>query len=416
MTKILVLALALTWFGSAPVHAANVGIAAIVGDDVITTTDVAERRDLLMATASIPATPENEQKITPRVIQSLIDETLQLQEAKRQSITVTDEEVAKSVNEMNARGASGELLRDFVKKRNLSERSFENQVRAQLAWGKVVQRKLRRNVSVSQDEVARAQKAAASSPGEEELRIAALDIDIKSPASEAAMKDIAEDAAMQLKSGADMASVAARYIKQPEVHYNMPIWVPVKNLPPPLQQSMRTLKPGEYTPPLRSQAGIQIIQLVDRKTAPKLADTTEYALKQIAVSVPKKRDKATIAKIHETTDLLRSNPGECTSEKIPFVTLPTDVKFVRTRLGVLTAEQRALVTHLEVGEVSDPLISPTAIRLVMLCEKIESGVDGGLPDAETVRQQLFADKMELEAQKHLRNLRRDAYIDIKDVN
>lgn len=416
MTRILVLALTLTLFTGAPAHAASVGIAAIVGEDAITTTDLAERRDLLMATANIPATEENQRKIAPRVIQSLVDEALQLQEAKRQSITVTDEEITKSINDMNSRSANGGSVRDFIKQHGLSERSLENQVRAQLAWGKVVQRKLRRNVTVSQDEVARAQKSAAASPGEEELRIAALDIDIKTPAREAAMKAIAEDALLQLKSGADMASVAARYIKQPEVHYNMPIWVPVRSMPPALQQVMRTLKPGEYAPPQRSASSIQIIQMLERKTSPKLADSTEYALKQIAISVPKKRDQATLAKIREITDMLRSNPGECMSDKIPFVTLPTDVKFIRTRLGALSPEQRALVTHLEVGQVSDPFISATAIRLVILCEKVESAGDGGLPEAEKIRQELFADKMELEAQKHLRNLRRDAYIDIKDVN
>ena len=47
----------------------------------------------------------------------------------------------------------------------------------------------------------------------------------------------------------------------------------------------------------------------------------------------------------------------------------------------------------------------------MLCERTEPA--SKLPNADVVRQRLFGEKMELEAQKLLRNLRRDAFIDIK---
>jgi peptidyl-prolyl cis-trans isomerase SurA len=110
--------------------------------------------------------------------------------------------------------------------------------------------------------------------------------------------------------------------------------------------------------------------------------------------------------------VLRSDPGECTSEIIPKVALPTEVKFVRTLVGSMSPQQRQIVSHLEVGQVSEPLMAPDALRLVVLCEKIEPANEN-TPNAEKIRQQLFAEKIELEAQKHLRNLRRDAFIDIK---
>ena len=395
-----------------PAQAAQVNIAAVVGDAVITTSDVEQRRDLIMATAGIPATSENQQKITPRIVQSLIDETLQLQEAKNQSLTVSDEEVTKALDDMGARGESKESLRDFIKRSGLSMHSLESQLRAQLLWGKVVQRKLRRNVSVSQDEVARTQKSAALAPGEEELRMQAIAIKIMSKEKEAASNKLAEDIALQLKAGSQMPSIAAQYIKQPEVQFNPPVWVPEKSLPGPLQQAMRSLKDNDVTPLLRGGDAIQIIQLLERVTREKQDDTTEYAIKQLAIAVPKKRDKASLAKLRLAASTLRTNPGSCMDESIPKVDLPVDVKFVRTRLGAMSPQQRSIISHLEVGDVSEPLMGPDALRLVVMCEKIEPAT-GNLPDAEKIRQQLFAEKLELEAQKHLRNLRRDAYIDIK---
>lgn len=398
--------------GSAASHAADVRIAAIVGDDVITTTDVSERRDLVMATAGIPPTPENQQRITPRIVQGLIDEALQLQEAKNQSLSVSDEELNKAIDSLSKRGERQETVRDFIARNKLSTRSFENQLRAQLAWNKVIQRKLRRNVSVAQDEVLRAQKAAMTAPGETELRVQAIEVKVDSKNDAAAVTKLVEQIALEAKAGGDFSSLATRYIKQSNVRYNPPIWVAEKNLPVPLQQAMRGLSPGEVTPPLRGEGNAQLIQLIERKTSSKQADDTEYAVKQIAIAVPKTRDKASLAKLQAAAATLRNNPGSCDDSSIPVTDLPTDVKFIRTHLGDMTPQQRSVISHLEVGQVSEPLLGPDALRLAVLCEKIEPA-GGNLPDAAGIRQQLFAEKLELEAQKHLRNLRREAFIDIK---
>ena len=393
------------------VGATSVNIAAVVNDSIITSADVEQRRDIIMATANIPMTVENQQKITPRIVQSLIDESLELQDAKSQSITVTDEEVTKAIEGMGAKGENNESLRNFITRNNLSMVSVEGQVKAQLAWNKVVQKKLRRNVNVSQDEVARAQKSASTAPGEQDLRIEAISIRL-APGNEAAAKKLAEEIALQIKSGTDMATIAAHYIKQAEVHYNPPVWVPETTMPAPLQQVVRNMKPGDVTPPLRSTQTLQILQLMDRQVALKQSDNTEYALKQIAIAVPLKSDKQGMQKLRLAASILRTNPGDCMSETVPKVDLPTEVKFVRTKLGSLSAQQRSVVSHLDVGDVSEPLPGDDALRLIVMCEKIEPAA-GNLPAAEGVRQQLFEEKLELEAQKHLRNLRRDAYIDIK---
>jgi peptidyl-prolyl cis-trans isomerase SurA len=337
---------------------------------------------------------------------------LQLQEAKRNSLVVSDEDVKQALDAMGPVGPKGEPIREFIKQRGLSQRSVENQLRAQLAWGKVVQRKLRRNISIPQDEVRRAQQSQAAAPGEQELRIGALDIAVTDSSKEADAAKLADEIGLQLKAGTDMATIAARYVRQSDVQYRPPTWVQEKALPPALQQALRAIPTGEFTPPLPSPNMLQILQVVDRKVAPKQADTTEYAIKQITIGVPKKRDKASAAKLRQVASAVRANPGSCMDDVMPKVELPVEVKFVRARLGAMSPEQRGVVSHLEVGDVSEPLLSPDAVRLLVMCEKIEPAA-GNLPDAEKVRQELFTEKLELEAQKHLRNLRRDAFIDIK---
>ena len=63
--------------------------------------------------------------------------------------------------------------------------------------------------------------------------------------------------------------------------------------------------------------------------------------------------------------------------------------------------------------MSAPVISAGKVRMVLLCERSEKTGASGV-DLDKVRQQLYSEKIELEAQKLLRNLRRDATIDIRD--
>lgn len=393
-------------------HAAHVSIAAVVNDDVITTGDLDDRRDLVMTLNNVPPTPDNLQKLTARALQSLIEEQLELQEAKRQSQVVSDDELEKALTTMSAtRGGAPGSLRQTVREKNLSMHSLENQLRAQLAWNKVVQHKLRRNVSISQDEIARAQLAVATGPGTPEIHIAAFLVPIADPSKEAQAMSVADEIVQQLKQGANAFTVANEYAARKLAQFNPPSWVAEENLSPQLQQAMRDLKPGDITPPLRSSNNIQIVQLLDRQLVKIPPENTEIALKQIAIPVPPARDKEALARLQVSVATLQKNSGNCTDETLPPTPITAEVNYARTKVGQLTPQQRSVIGHLEVGDVSDPIFTPQTVQLVLLCEKIEPA--GNLPDADSVRQQLYAEKLELEAQKLLRDLKRDAFIDIK---
>ena len=71
-------------------------IAAVVNDNVITTLDIRQRMTLALLSSGLPESPEIEQRLLPQVLRGLIDEQLQLQEAKRLDITVTQEDIDKA--------------------------------------------------------------------------------------------------------------------------------------------------------------------------------------------------------------------------------------------------------------------------------------------------------------------------------
>ncbi len=396
-------------------HAESIAIAAIVNDSIITTTDFNERRDLVMSMNNMPLTAENQQKITPRIMQALLDETLQMEEAKRYSITITEEEIAKAI--ATAEETSGQppgSLLSMIEVRGLAKRSLEAQLRAQLSWSKVVQRKLRRNINVSADETARAQATQAADPGVNEVRIAAMTLPIRKEQDVEKVAALAQKLADEMGGGTAMAAVAVLHAKD-DIEAVPPRWVAEGSLPPALQQALRDMKPGEATRPLRTPQSYQLLQLIDRRTSKSLPDTTEVVLKEIRLPMPTTPAKAAIEALHKHTMEARTNPGSCTVDAIGGETTNAEVRFVRTQVSALSPELRAIVSRLGVSEISEPIMTPKAVELIMLCEKIEPA-SPMLADADKVRQKLFAEKLELEAEKRLRDLKRDAFIEIKGAN
>lgn len=410
-SAVLMLALALLAL-AAPARAESINIAAVVGEDVVTTTDLNERRDLVMAMNNLSSSIDNQKKLTPRILQSLINETLEMQDAKRLSITVSDSEVAKAVADLEeSRQLPAGGIRSFVASHNLSMRSLEAQLRANVAWVKVVQRKLRRNVTVSEDEVSRAQQAAAAAPGVSEIRLAALTLPVRKPEEEAKTGALAAKIAEELKTNPSMGEVAFAHEKE-GIEAAPPRWLREDGLPPPLLQALANLKPGDILPPSRNPSGFQILQLLERRVTKPLPDSTEVAVKDIHIPPPTSPKKEAMEAVRQQTLELRAHPGSCTETALGVPNTNAEARFLRAKLGTMDETLRSILTNLHVGDVSDPLVTPKGIELVMLCERIEPATTG-LPDAEPIRQKLFQEKLELEAEKHLRDLRRDAYIDIK---
>ena len=68
-------------------------IAAVVNDDIVSTQELRDRLALTLLFSNLPADPETQQRVAPQVLRRVIDEQLQLQEARRRNIRVPRQEV-----------------------------------------------------------------------------------------------------------------------------------------------------------------------------------------------------------------------------------------------------------------------------------------------------------------------------------
>src|ERR1700740_921029 len=76
---------------------AEIRIAAVVNDEVISVADLQSRLRMVMLSSNLADSPETRQRIAGQVLRQIVDEKLQMQEAKRQNITATQEEINKAL-------------------------------------------------------------------------------------------------------------------------------------------------------------------------------------------------------------------------------------------------------------------------------------------------------------------------------
>lgn len=399
-----------------PAVAQKLEIAAVVNDTVITSLDLVERRDIMLAMSGMPPSEPLVRRMTAQALQTLINEALQQEEIKRLSIEVDKKEIREALRSIEqSRGRPKGSLRKFMQENKLSLASMEAQIKTQIGWNKVVTRRLRRNVNVADEDVLRAQQALANAPGVPQVQIAAISLPIPNEKEEPKTAAFAREIRARLASGEAFLDVARSLSGRPDVRLNPSIWVPEEKLEPAMLAVIGTLKAGQVTEPLRSMNTYQIVQLQDRRVVKPVAPNTEIALKQIQLSLDEKTDAREVDTLMSIAQEVRKHPGDCNQRGIAgiqdFEGLKIDVSYLRTKLGDVSEELLPIVSILNVSEVSEPFATKEGMQMLMLCEKIEPSVS--LPDKEQVKQKLFAEKMELEAEKHLRNLKRDAFIDIK---
>ncbi len=137
-----------------PAHAQNEqSIVVLVNDEPITNYDVTQRMRLLSVTTRQPASDA----LRKKVIEELISERIQLQEATKNSVIITDEQIKEVFTSVAASNKmSPEKLTTSLAQLGVNIKTMKEQIRSRVAWRRVVQRKFRSQVSVNASQIDKA--------------------------------------------------------------------------------------------------------------------------------------------------------------------------------------------------------------------------------------------------------------------
>lgn len=385
-------------------------IAAVVNDDAISYTDTEARLRLALLSSNLPDSAEVRQRLMPQVLRSLIEERLQLQETKRLNISVSDAEVSGAMAKIAEQNRMQRADFDrFLSSHNVPASTLVSQVRANLAWNKLVQRKLRPQVFVSDEEIDAFLDRIRANTGKPEFLTAEIFLAVDTPAQDEEVRRTGEHLVDLMRQGAPFSAVARQFSQAAGANTGGDLgWVQAGQLSDDLNKALLMLHPGQVSPPIRSAAGYHILMVREQRTiSAGDPSQTQVHLLQMTFPVGSGDRAAVAARIQEFAG--RVHGCDAFEAEIKAGHNGTDMGIVRA--SDLPPEVARMVTALPIGQLSPPFGNERQAVTLMVCER--KAADAGLPSRDAVQANLGNERIEQLQRRYLYDLRRTAYVDVR---
>lgn len=390
-------------------------IIAVVNDRVISWSDLTARLGLVILTANFPDSEEIRQRLLPRILRGLIDESLRWQAALQASVEVSESEVAQALADLAQRnGLHPDQLRELLRQRGIPFWTLREQIVVDLAWRKLVLQRFRPLVRVRAEEIDDVLGQIRSSIGATEHRVREIFLPVAQPQEEQTVLAAAQELAQQLRTGARFAEVARQFSQSASAARGGDLgWVRRGQLAAPLDQSLPLLLPGQISEPIRTRGGYYLLLLAERDV---ITTGGEVGLTVQRVGLPSLAGQTRFTEAERVAHArqLRQQVTSCTqlAEQLEQIGMPepTDMGVI-TDLSTLPTAAADLIADLPVGRLSPPLLDGDEVVVWIVCERTISSPN--IPSREAVAEGLAEQKIARLQQRYLQQLRRSAFVDIR---
>ncbi|MDE1172693.1 MAG: peptidylprolyl isomerase [Parvibaculaceae bacterium] len=393
-----------------------IGIAAIVNDEVISQYDLDQRTRLVLVTSGIPQTPENTQRVRSQVLRSLIDEKLEMQEADRQKVTVPEDQINQAYASIAARAEmTPDQIDHYLEQNGISKSSMVNQIKAEIAWNQVVGQQFGSLISVGDDQVDEVLRKLKDESGETQYLVGEILLTYENPQQEAEVSAGAAQLVQQIRAGAPFQAVASQFSQSPSAASGGDIgWVHASQLPSALVDIVPNMQPGQVSDPIQTVNGYYIVQLRSRQTGFGADEMkNQFTLMHVVLPLSATASPAQVDKRAAETKELAASFTNCKDFAVQAAKYEgADISKPKTiSVGGMEPNLRKAVADLQSGQVAPPIRSARGMEILAVCDRVND--TGGAPSRESIEDNLYSQQLSLMARRHLRDLRRDAVIDVR---
>ncbi len=391
-------------------------IAAVVNDEVISVYDLVNRTRLAILSSGLPDAPETRRRLQPQVLRALIDERIQTQEAQRQNITASQNEMQAAIAriEENNRMPAGGLER-IIKQAGIDWTTVTTQIRTNVVWQKLVNRKLRNTLQVGDDEIDEQLERIKAAQGTPEYLLAELFLGVDSPDQEDEVRQSAMGLIDQLQRGAPFPELARQFSQSASAAAGGDIgWVQSSTLEGDVATAIANTPPGRVTEPIRSVGGYYIYAVRQRRTiAAASPDDARVSLVQMLLPLEPGAGDTERRSQEELAEQVRESVSGCAdlARVAKELGVPSPTEPQKLRVGDVAPRIRQIITPLKVGEASAPLRIDQGLLMLMVCVREEA--PGNLPTREDISENLLRQRLDLLTRRYLRDLRRAAFVDVR---
>ena len=396
-------------------------IAAVVDEDVILRSELDRALQNVLsqyATRQDQLPPRD--VLEKQVLERLILVRLQVARAASSGITVSDQEVDSAIaNVARQNNVAPDELGAQLARDGMTIADLRSSIRDEIAIQRLRQSFAQSRISVSEGEV---DAALASQASGSQYHLAHILVGLPEGATPdqiaAAQKKI-EGIKGQLDRGEiDFAAAAVRYSDSPNALEGGDLgWRGLNEIPPTFAQAITSMQAGQVIGPVRGPSGFQLLQLVGTRDA-SAADArtvTQLQARHILVRADEGNDAAAQAKLETLRARIAGGADFATLARENSADTATADKggelgwFSQDAYG---AEFGAQVAALQDGQVSAPFKTQAGWHIVQRegSRQVAAADDNR---RQQVRESIGQRKLDEEWDRYLRELRGEAYVEIR---
>lgn len=392
-------------------------IAAVVNDEIISNFDLDQRIRLVISSSGAEPSARLANQLKSQVLTGLINERLQIQEARRLNIDVTEDEITGAVGFIEEQNGmeKGNLAR-VLESQGASIVTLRDQLRAQISWSKVISRRLRPRVVVGKDEVdtlvTRLKKSGRVEHLTSEIFLSFRD------QNAAVREDVIANARTligQLQDGASFPILAQQFSQSVSAADGGDLgWITSAELPDAAGAALETLTVNEVSSPISTRDGVYILLVKERRRFASVdPEQVTVALKQIFVPLKADADDDSIGSQMALARTVAGTVRGCDDFEALAQEMGSDESgdLGRIKVSDTPAQFRETILALDVGEASQPVRTDTGIHVFIVCERVQP--EAPEPDRRAIENSIGQARLSMLARRYLRDLRRDAVVDIR---
>ena len=401
-------------------------IVAVVNSEPITNNEVQREVQRLMQQMAQQRRPSPDHKeLTRQVLESLINQKVQLQNANETGIRVDDAAVDQAVqniarqNQMEVAALQRRLAQD-----GMPFSQFRTQLKEQLMLTRLRERDVDSKVRISDlevDQYLRDQQGS-NDPASTEINLAQILVSVPDSAT-AAQIDVLQAKAQKVlaraRAGEDFAALAREFSDAADRANGGQLGLRMADRYPPLfLEATQNLGVGAIAGLVRSGAGFHILKVIEKKNAglPPMTVTQNRARHILLRVGPQLSESAARDKLSEFkrrilagqadfAELARNNSQDGSAAQ------GGDLGWASP--GMFVPEFEDAMNRLEPGQIADPLVSRFGVHLIQLMERRNAPLSQR-EQREAVRSMLREKKLDEAYATWAQDLRGRAYVEMRD--
>lgn len=415
--------------------------AAVVNGIVISTFDLDQRSRMILSTSGGSASPAAMARVREQVLRTLIDEILQLSEAKKMEIKVTEKDVDDSLAKIaEQNNTTPDAILKSLAANGIYADTLRTQIAAEVAWSQVIEARIAPRINVSDSAIDAEMKRIQEGASKPQYYISEIFIGADTPGDDARALRAIQQIMAQMQAGSPFPALAEQFSESASAGRGGDVgWVQDGDVAPEVWAALQSMQVQTVSRPIRTSGGYYVVALRDKMRPagsaqeapppppgrPPGVPAGSIKLKRVILGLPPSLSREQQERFAQAAGSLRAQIKGCQGldEFISHIQGVAVIDLPILPIRDLAPEIRTVVSGLNPSDVSQPFFSREGdmnfLNMLVVCgdrprvDFVATKVFE-MPTREQVSGRMFSQEISVAARRLMRDLRRDATIEIRD--